>query len=280
MSVFFLLSHEAGATKYSEAFDPATKFVTDWFGPPGGEVTIADMADPNAAPFESGSLLLTPMAAADPQLAEINTVHMLVHSAFVSPRPWVNEGLAHFAEALYREKTDDRQAAIVLLGLHQGPFVDEEKDVASTPPKSPVKPLATTFDEAYYRSKAAYVWWMLRDLVGDDALKKAIHNYRAADDNDPKYIQRSELVLRRLGISGPRLARLSRPGGASLEERERSSDRYRDSRKPWTGSSGGAIRGPLRKWPGYAATPASERQIHRDHAGRAALRNSVGSRRE
>jgi aminopeptidase N len=51
--------------------------------------------------------------------------------------------------------------------------------------------LATTFDESYYRSKAAYVWWMLRDMVGDEALKQAIHNYRAEDDNDkdPKYVE-------------------------------------------------------------------------------------------
>jgi aminopeptidase N len=48
----------------------------------------------------------------------------------------------------------------------------------------------STFDEAYYRSKAAYVWWMLRDMVGDEALKQAIAKYRAADDKDPKYVER------------------------------------------------------------------------------------------
>ena len=36
-----------------------------------------------------------------------------------------------------------------------------------------------TFDETYYRSKAAYVWWMLRDTVGDEALQQAIAKYRA-----------------------------------------------------------------------------------------------------
>ena len=51
------------------------------------------------------------------------------------------------------------------------------------------QPLATTFDETYYRSKAAYVWWMLRDMVGDDALKQAIGKYRAENDKDPKYVE-------------------------------------------------------------------------------------------
>jgi aminopeptidase N len=30
---------------------------------------------------------------------------------------------------------------------------------------------------------------MLRDMVGDDALKQAIRKYRAADDKDPKYVE-------------------------------------------------------------------------------------------
>ena len=81
------------------------------------------------------------------------------------------EGLAHFAEAMYREQQGGRQAALDLLGIHRAAFLDAEKDVAAAPTKNAGQPLATTFDETYYRSKAAYVWWMLRDMVGDDALK-------------------------------------------------------------------------------------------------------------
>ncbi len=190
LSLFKLPGHETGASKYSDAIDPATKFVNDWFAGPSAPIAIADMTDSRAAPFESGTMLLTSMAGQDAKLAEINTVHMLVHSSLQSQRPWVYEGLAHFAEALYREKTDDRDAALMLLRLHQAPFLDSEKEVAASAGKNPGKPLATTFDEAYYRSKAAYVWWMLRDMVGDDALKQAIHNYRAVDDTDPKYVQK------------------------------------------------------------------------------------------
>ena len=190
IGLFVLAGHQAGAARYSDAIDSATKFIKDWFAPPSAPIAIADMADPHAAPFESGMLLLTSMAGQDAKLAEINTVHMLVHSAFSSPRPWVYEGLAHFADALYREKSDGRDAALMLLRLHQAPFLDSEKEIASAPEKNPGKPLATTFDEAYYRSKAAYVWWMLRDMIGDDALKHAIHNYRAPDDSDPKYVEK------------------------------------------------------------------------------------------
>ena len=109
------------------------------------------------------------------------------------------EGLAHFAEALYRQEQDGREAALDLLGLHESAFLDSEKEVSAelqknaaekkVMPKDIGQPLASTFDETYYRSKAAYVWWLLRDMIGDDALKRAISKYRAEDDKDPKYVE-------------------------------------------------------------------------------------------
>jgi len=134
-------------------------------------------------------LLLVSMAAEDTKLAGINLVHELVHSALWSPRPWVYEGLAHFAEAVYREEQGGREAALDLLGIHRATFLEAEKDVTASPAKNTGQPLATTFDEVYFRSKAAYVWWMLRDMVGDDALRSAIGKYRSANDKDPKYVE-------------------------------------------------------------------------------------------
>jgi len=173
------------------------KFVSGWFGQPVAPVAIADFSDPHSAPFESGTLLMASMAAEDSKLAGINLVHELVHSALPSSRPWVYEGLAHFAEAMYRQEQGGRQAALDLLGLHRAAFLDSEKEVAAAAQKnvgqkSVGQPLSVTFDETYYRSKAAYVWWMLRDMTGDDALKQAIRKYRAEDDKDkdPKYVER------------------------------------------------------------------------------------------
>jgi hypothetical protein len=189
---FYLFSfpgHEEGATKYSNALEPATKFVSGWFGQPSAAIAIADLADPNSAPFESGTLLIASMAAEDSKLAGINLVHELVHSALPSSRPWVYEGLAHFAEAMYRQEQGGRQAALDFLGLHRAAFLDSEKEVSAAPDKKVGQPLAVTFDETYYRSKAAYVWWMLRDMAGDDALKEAIRKYRAEDDKAPKYVE-------------------------------------------------------------------------------------------
>jgi hypothetical protein len=197
LNLYALPGHEGGASKYAAAFEPASKFVTEWFGKPSTPVAIADLPDPHAAPFESGTLLLASMAS-DSKLGGINLVHELVHSALWSPRPWVYEGLAHFAEAVYREEQGGREAALDLLGIHRATFSEAEKDVATHPVKNVGQPLATTFDEVYFRSKAAYVWWMLRDMVGDEALRSALGKYRADDDKDPKYVE--QLV----GSSGKR----------------------------------------------------------------------------
>jgi hypothetical protein len=199
LHLFSLSGHEIGAATYLNALDPAMKFVSGWLGTPTAPVAIADFSDPNAPPFESGTLLMVSMAAEDSRLAGINLVHELVHSALPSPRPWVYEGLAHFAEALYRQGQGGREAALDLLGLHRAAFLDQEKELAAALVKDfggknladthLGQPLMSTFDETYYRSKAAYVWWMLRDMVGDSALKQAIGKYRAEEDKDPKYVE-------------------------------------------------------------------------------------------
>jgi aminopeptidase N len=50
--------------------------------------------------------------------------------------------------------------------------------------------LVNTADEELYRSKAMCVWWMLREMVGDQALKKALASYHADQDKEPSYMQR------------------------------------------------------------------------------------------
>ena len=51
------------------------------------------------------------------------------------------------------------------------------------------RPLTTAYDEVYSRIKAAYVWWMLRDMVGDAALERAIQTYHPGQDKEPSYFQ-------------------------------------------------------------------------------------------
>jgi len=189
ITVYNLPEHAVAAEAYAEAAEKTTALITEWFGPSRRKAETADLADSNAAPFESGSLLLTPLTVADTKLAGLVAAHQLAHASFYSPRPWIDEGLAHFAQALYLEQQRGRQTALDYMGLHRTAFSEAEKPTAA--PKSDdevARSLVNTTNEELYRSKAMYVWWMLRDMVGEQALKKAFAAYHPEQDKEPSYM--------------------------------------------------------------------------------------------
>ena len=195
IAVHYLHGHDVAAAAYADAAEKVTPLITDWFGSPRSKAQTADLDDPNAAPFESGSLLLMPLVNADSKAAGLTSAHQLTHAAISSPRPWINEGLAHFAQALYVEHQSGRQAALDYMTTHRVTMTgaENEKGKPTTAPRSEDevnRSLVNTADEELYRSKAMCVWWMLRDMVGDQALKKALGSYRPEQDQDPSYMQK------------------------------------------------------------------------------------------
>ena len=203
MNISYLPDHKPAAESYALAAQVALPFVTEWFGAPRepeARVEVVELADPEAAPYESGSMLLTPLNS-DSKMAQFTAVHQLTHAVFFSPRPWIYEGLAHFAQAAYRERESGRDAALDFMGLHRTAVAEAEKALADAQRKgagaadSPVNSsvvdtsLVGTSIEEFYRSKAMYVWWMLRDMIGENVLKKALAGYRPDSDNAPSYLQ-------------------------------------------------------------------------------------------
>jgi hypothetical protein len=189
ITVYNLPEHAVAAEAYAEAAEKTIALITEWFGPSRRKAETADLVDSNAAPFESGSLLLTPLTVADAKLAGLVAAHQLAHASFYSSRPWIDEGLAHFAQALYLEQQRGRQTALDYMGLHRAAFSEAEKQTAAPTPENEVnRSLVKTTKEELYRSKAMYVWWMLRDMVGEQALKKAFAAYRPEQDKDPTYM--------------------------------------------------------------------------------------------
>jgi hypothetical protein len=63
----------------------------------------------------------------------------------------------------------------------------------ASPGESAGQPLAEAISPVYYRTKAAYVFWMLRDLAGDPALSAALRNYYPAAGKDSGKPARSTL---------------------------------------------------------------------------------------
>jgi hypothetical protein len=191
IEVRFLSGHDAAAATFADEAQKLAPFIAEWFGMQHERGKVADLPDPKAASFESGALLLTPLATTDSKLAGLAAAHQLTHASFVSFRPWIEEGLAHFAQALYLEQEKNRQAALDYMGSHGSAF--EKPEAQNTVPRSEdevSRALINTTSEEVYRSKAMYVWWMLRDMIGDAALKKTLATYRPEDDKEPSYMQR------------------------------------------------------------------------------------------
>lgn len=194
VNIFYLPDHKLAAQTYASAMRIAAPFVTEWFGtlkaPAEARTEMVELSDPEASPYEGGNLLLTPLNN-DSRVARLAAVHQLAHTGFPSPRPWIHEGLAHFAQAVYREQESGRQMALDYMGSHLDALVEAEKSLDRKRSQNTEggESLINTNIEDLYRSKAFYVWWMLRDMIGDDALKKALASYRPDADTAPSYMQ-------------------------------------------------------------------------------------------
>ena len=188
IQVFNLPAHAAAAEAYANAAEKVAPLITDWFGPAREKAMTADLQDPGAAPFESGPFLITPLGVSDSRLADLAAAHQLTHASLVSSRPWINEGLAHFAQAVYLEQERGRQAALDYLRAHRSALHAIEPPNSSKPEDQMDRSLVNSTSEELIRTKALCVWWMLRDMIGDAALKKAIAAYKPDEDKDPSYM--------------------------------------------------------------------------------------------
>jgi hypothetical protein len=180
INIFHIPDQASLAQEYALAAEKVLPLDVQWFGDPKKKVTVVQIPDPGAAPFESGPMLFTPLVTLDRKALEVRMLHQLVHASFTSPRPWIDEGLAHFAMALLREQ-DGRASALAYMGQFLPALQAAEKQPGE-------HGLATSTDELMYRVKAMFVWWMLRDLVGDAALQRALKQYRPESDKSPSYL--------------------------------------------------------------------------------------------
>lgn len=187
MTVYHIADHTQVARDYVNAAEKVTPQITDWFGTPKAKLVVVELPDAEVLPYDDGSrFYFTPLNQTQQEAVEIMMGHQLVHTIIESPRPWIQEGLGYLAQMLVREKQAGRDQALIHLHQFNGPLVAIEK--AALEAGKP-QPLATTNDQLLYRAKGAYVWFMLRDLVGDSQLSAAVHKYQASADTQPAYVQ-------------------------------------------------------------------------------------------
>ncbi|HEY1810352.1 MAG TPA: hypothetical protein VGG42_17440, partial [Acidobacteriaceae bacterium] len=111
----------------------------------------------------------------------------LAHAAFCSPRAWLNEGVANFLSTLWIESEQGQTAAMENLNAERPALAIAEP---AMPGQGSGQDLLHAVSAIYYRIKATYVLWMLRNLAGDKALQTALQTYDPAQDTTPDYFQR------------------------------------------------------------------------------------------
>jgi hypothetical protein len=191
LDIYYQPADEADVQPYLAAASLVTPLLRTWLQPAGEDrpkalLSILDLANVDDAPFEERQTLFTglqPVAAdklADPMS------HSLTHGYFQSPRPWLNEGVAHFMASLWIEQSHDRETALAQLDDQRSALAlaePGEKASGTTPG------LISNPSSIFYRTKATYVLWMLRSLIGDVALQNALKLYDPAKDTRDEYFE-------------------------------------------------------------------------------------------
>lgn len=169
-----------------DAAKNVTPFLQQWLGQkPRAELTLLDLPDPQDAPFETGAMLATSLRDADAHALEGILAHALTHAWMQSPRAWLSEGVAHFMGTLWIEKQQGREKALTALEANRMALALAEPP---SPGESKGQPLAEAISPIYYRTKATYVFWMLRDIVGDATLSAALRAYDPSRDLGPQTV--------------------------------------------------------------------------------------------
>jgi hypothetical protein len=177
----------SAAPSWSAAATAVTPLLENWLGPhPRSPLAVLDLPDPADASFETGALLAAPVQNQDDAHLDTVLVHALAHAWLAAPAQpppaWLDEGVATFLGTLWLEKEQGRTRALESLEADRQALALAEP---ASPGVSAGQPLTQAYAPIYFRTKAAYIFWMLRDLAGDAALQGALRAYASAGDKDP-----------------------------------------------------------------------------------------------
>lgn len=178
MTLWTLPGDDSAAFSWKAADEEVTPFLKSWLGDtPGTALTVLDLPDADDAPFEDGAFLATGVKPAAASQIDGILAHVLTHAYVDSPQAWLSEGLADFMGTLWIERQNGRAKALDALGSSRQALAILEP---ASPGASAGEPLPQAYMPVYYRTKAAYVLWMLRDQLGDKTLAAALRAFDAA----------------------------------------------------------------------------------------------------
>ena len=180
------------AKDFAAAAETNELVLNDWLTPPAVPPVVIELTDANANPYQDGSLLFTPLRQADSATLGLLLMPVQVAARFSSPRRWIEDGLQRFLQALAVDRHAGRKSALQFLNEYLPPLLSAEVAADTGPSRSKDQSqnsLVNTSDEVLLRGKGAFVFSMLRDMLGDAALQRALAAYRPAQDSSPSYFQ-------------------------------------------------------------------------------------------
>jgi hypothetical protein len=203
----------------AESAERVAPLLQQWFGPhPLTALTVIDHA---GQPFEDGPLLVAPISTLAAPTSAPLLAHSLTHAWVQTGEPWMDEGLAEFFSLLWIEREKGRDAAVAQLDAIMQPVATADTlsdsavnanpaDTASSSSNANAivgQPLIAAYDELFSRRKAAAVWWVLRDIAGEQPLQLALSAWRTqkpSNDSAEAQAQAFEALLEK--TSGKDLA--------------------------------------------------------------------------
>jgi hypothetical protein len=179
LKVFARTEDVDNAQAYISAAALVAPLIHRWLGNEArGALNIVDLPEHGDAPFEDQGTLFADVQGTEPSRLTDALIHSLTHVYFRSPYSWLDEGVPSFMTSLWLEQNRGREIAIQQLDNNRGALSLAEPSSQTTDGEA----LLAARDPVYYRTKATYVFWMLRDLVGDEALGRALHSYQPGSD--------------------------------------------------------------------------------------------------
>ena len=180
---------------YADAAKAISPLLEAWLGerPPAPLLLL----DHKGQPFADHGFLAAQLAvSARPALIAPNLVIPLTQTWLPSAHLWIGEGFPQFLDLLWTERGQGRAAALKELDATSPAIALAEPDFTADP-LATGQPLTSATADVYFGLKAAFVWWQLREIVGEAPLEQAMTAYRhsatlsPAFDANPKALEQT-----------------------------------------------------------------------------------------
>lgn len=192
-AIYYSQGHEEIAKLFDKQIGDLNSFLFSYIRRASG-IEIFDNPDPDAASFSSAQLLILPFKTAPERQTKLTLIYELIHLKLYCRNAWMQEGLAHYAQAQYLEQQSGRQAALDYLNAHQNELLDAEKRNAKTTSEKTqdADDLMRGIDNIQFQTKSMRVWWMLHDMLGNDVNIPLLFlfDYKFSEDRSPDYVQK------------------------------------------------------------------------------------------